>query len=95
MNDWKRPVSGGPGGGNRSFTGPNGSTEKVDYSRVPIGESSEDEGGDWIQKKIRGHKASRCVTPPFMPVVVIALLAEVLALISLSCIGKPRSGGVV
>lgn len=68
MNDWKNPTSGGRRGGNRSYTGPNGSTEKVDYSRLPQGGGSNDGdsagddnggGGDWIQRQIRGHKASK------------------------------------
>lgn len=53
MNDWKR--SAGGSNGNRIYTGPAGSTEKVDYSRLPVGGGS-DEEDDWIQRQIRGHK---------------------------------------
>lgn len=58
MDDWKKPVGGGRG--SRNYSGPNGTAEKVDYSRVPIGGESDDEAGgdDWIQRQIRGHKAS-------------------------------------
>lgn len=58
MNDWKRPSGGGGGGAKRSYVGPNGSTEKVDYSRLPLAGGSDDEGDDWIQKQIRGQKVS-------------------------------------
>lgn len=61
MNDWKAPIGGGGGGATRSYTGPNGSAEKVDYSQLPLGGGgSDDEGGgdDWIQRQIRGHKVS-------------------------------------
>lgn len=50
-------MGGNGGGGNRSYMGPNGSAEKVDYSRLPIGEGSDGEGEDWIQRQIKGHKA--------------------------------------
>lgn len=59
MDDWKRPVGGGARvGGNRNYGGPNNTSEKVDYSQVPIGGGSDDEDGgdDWIQRQIRGHK---------------------------------------
>lgn len=49
-------MGGNGGGGNRGYLGPNGSAEKVDYSRLPIGEGSDGEGEDWIQKQIKGHK---------------------------------------
>lgn len=59
MNDWKAQIGGGGGGVSRTYTGPNGSAEKVDYSHLPLG-GSDDEGGgdDWIQRQIRGHKVS-------------------------------------
>lgn len=59
MNDWKAPVGGGGrGGGSRNYRGPNNTSEKVDYSQLPLGGGSDDEGGgdDWIQRQIRGHK---------------------------------------
>lgn len=60
MNDWKAPIGGGGGGGSRNYKGPNGTAEKVDYSQLPLGGGSDDEGGgdDWIQRQIRGHKVS-------------------------------------
>ena len=60
MNDWKAPIGGGGGGAGRKYGGPNGSAEKVDYSQLPLGGGSDDEGGgdDWIQRQIRGHKVS-------------------------------------
>ena len=42
--------------------GPNGSAEKVDYSRLPIGDGSDGEGEDWIQRQIKGHKVGWCGT---------------------------------
>ncbi|CAM9117285.1 unnamed protein product [Ascophyllum nodosum] len=55
MNDWKASLGGSRGTeARRNFTGPNGSSEKVDYSRLP--EGSDDEEADWIQRQIRGHK---------------------------------------
>lgn len=62
MNDWRKPVGGKGGGGNRSYMGPNGSAEKVDYSRLPISEGSDGEGEDWIQRQIKGHKVGWCGT---------------------------------
>lgn len=57
MNDWKRAPPGGGAGGKRPFSGPGGSVDKVDYSRLPVGGGSDDEE-DWIQRQIRGHKVS-------------------------------------
>lgn len=55
-------MGGNGGGGNRSYMGPNGSAEKVDYSRLPIGEGSDGEGEDWIQRQIKGHTVGLCDT---------------------------------
>ncbi|CAN0451327.1 unnamed protein product [Ectocarpus sp. 12 AP-2014] len=59
MNDWKAPIGRSAGGGSRNYGGPNGTAEKVDYSRLPNeAEPIDDgEGGDWIQRQIRGHKS--------------------------------------
>lgn len=58
MNDWKS-TSGGRGGSKGGYGGPNGTTDKVDYSRLPLGSGgSEDDGEDWIQRQIRGHKVT-------------------------------------
>lgn len=60
MNDWKAPVGRSAGGGSRNYGGPNGTAEKVDYSRLPneAGPGDDGEGDDWIQRQIRGHKVS-------------------------------------
>lgn len=63
MNDWKAPIGGSGGNGaRRSFTGPNGTSGKVDYSRLPAASTSDDEGEDWIQREIKGHKVKSCST---------------------------------
>lgn len=58
MNDWKAPIGRSAGGGSRNYGGPNGTAEKVDYSRLPneAGPIDDGEGDDWIQRQIRGHK---------------------------------------
>lgn len=60
MNNWKEPIGGsGRNGARRNFTGPNSTSEKVDYSRLPAASISDDEGEDWIQRQIKGHKVKR------------------------------------